>query len=470
MLFLIFLLPLLASLKAAELPDLGEPSRAVFSNIQESQLGVLAMVQLRQQAPMLDDIELTQYVQQLGNRLVVHLPANGLKFSFFVVDDPTINAFALPGGYIGVHTGLLSAARSESELASVLAHEISHVTQGHISRMIATQQRQLYPTMAGMLAALILTRADPEAARAAMMLGPAFMMQQMLNFSRENEQEADRMGLRLLAESGFEPNGMASFFKRLQEENRRYGNKETFPYLRTHPLTTERIADMENRLAGYRYRQVEDSTDFLLMRAKVRARQMANPDGLARLNDHLQKKHYFSELAERYTYAEALLLTRNLNAAKREYEKISHENSPAIAGLGVDIFLAANDFKKAEDLAKKTLLRYPQSEALNMRLAEARFAQKHYKETKPIVEALLNQGLENARLYAMKGEIEFALGNVFEAHLATAERFFAEGDLQSALVQGRLALKTSATAPSSRVLAARSRLREIERIYDALQR
>jgi len=188
------------------------------------------MIQLRQQAVILDDVELTQYIEDVGHRLVTHLPANGLQFSFFVVDDPTINAFALPGGYIAVHTGLLSAARSESELASVLAHEISHVTQGHISRMIAMQQRQMYPSMVAMLAALVLTRADPEGAQAAMMLGPALMMQQMLNFSRENEQEADRMGLRLLAESDFDPSGMASFFERLQEENRRFGNQESFPY------------------------------------------------------------------------------------------------------------------------------------------------------------------------------------------------------------------------------------------------
>jgi len=160
---------------------------------------------------------------------VTHLPANGLQFSFFVVDDPTINAFALPDGYIAVHTGLLSATRSESELASVLAHEISHVTQGHISRMIAMQQRQMYPSIAAMLAALVLTRADPEGAQAAMMLGPALMMQQMLNFSRENEQEADRMGLRLLAESDFDPSGMASFFERLQEENRRFGARKISP-------------------------------------------------------------------------------------------------------------------------------------------------------------------------------------------------------------------------------------------------
>jgi predicted Zn-dependent protease len=121
-------------------------------------------------------------------------------------------------------------------------------------------------------------------------------------------------------------------------------------------------------------------------------------------------------------------------------------------------------------LAKQASLRYPGSDALKMRLAEAHFAQKQYKEAKPIVDHLLDQGFKMPRLYAMKGEIEFALGNVFEAHLATAERFFAEGDLQSALIQGRLALKSSAAAPSDRVLAARSRLREMEKIFDALRR
>jgi predicted Zn-dependent protease len=470
MLFLIVLVFLLAPAQAAELPDLGEPSRALFSNVQESQLGVLAMIQLRQQAVILDDVELTQYIEDVGHRLVTHLPANGLQFSFFVVDDPTINAFALPGGYIAVHTGLLSAARSESELASVLAHEISHVTQGHISRMIAMQQRQMYPSMVAMLAALVLTRADPEGAQAAMMLGPALMMQQMLNFSRENEQEADRMGLRLLAESDFDPSGMASFFERLQEENRRFGARESFPYLRTHPLTTQRIADMENRLSSYHYRQVEDSTSFLLMRAKVQGRQLANANGLAQLNDNIRKKHYFSELAERYAYVTALMLTNNFGVAEKEYQSIAHYDSAYIAGLGIDIALNANDFKKAEVLARQASLRYPGSDALKMRLAEALFAQKQYKEAKPIVDHLLDQGFKMPRLYAMKGEIEFALGNVFEAHLATAERFFAEGDLQSALIQGRLALKSSAAAPSDRVLAARSRLREMEKIFDALRR
>ncbi len=270
-LILLLTVGLVGNPAAYELPDLGDSSAAVFSSQDEKALGREIMMEIRADRDYFDDPETVDFLNSVGNRLLaVSEDATGMQFEFFVVQDPSLNAFAMPGGYIGVHTGLMVAAENESELASVLAHEISHVTQHHIARMIEAQSKNMPLTFAAMAAALLAARSNPNASVGAMMGAQAGMIQAELDFTRENEREADRLGIQRLIKSGYDPRAMSTFFSKLQRYGRFY--EGTAPaYLKTHPLTTERLAEIQNRLQGLPYKQVQDRPDFQLIRARISA-------------------------------------------------------------------------------------------------------------------------------------------------------------------------------------------------------
>lgn len=268
--FLIFLLLCFPFATADDLPNLGDVSQNAMSPLEENKLGEQIMLDIRQDPSYFDDPEVTEYLNNLGYRLVSASPDNTLDFHFFTIRDNTLNAFALPGGYIGVHTGLIVAAQSESELASVLAHEIGHVVQHHLARMLARQQQNTLPTMAALAVAVLAARSNPQVSQAAMATAQAASVQTQLDFTREHEREADRVGLQILSKAGFDTRAMPAFFERLQRASRLYENNAP-TYLRTHPLTSERIADIDNRVAEMPYKQVRDSLDFQLLRAKLHA-------------------------------------------------------------------------------------------------------------------------------------------------------------------------------------------------------
>jgi predicted Zn-dependent protease len=216
------------------------------------------------------------------------------QFEFFVIEDKSVNAFALPGGFIGVYTGLIVTAQSESELAAVLAHEIGHVSQRHIARLFTQQKQAGMASLAALALAILAARSSPDLAQAAVAATQYATYQTAVNFTRDNEREADRVGVQILEKSGFDPHAMPAFLERLQ---RSYRLVETNApsYARTHPLTYERIADVQNRVEGVPYRQVPDSLDFMLVRARLQAREMSPRDGVAFFDDILTEKKVVNE-------------------------------------------------------------------------------------------------------------------------------------------------------------------------------
>ena len=252
-------LPAPAPVLAADLPDLGDVAASELSPAAERKIGEQIIREIRwRDAAYLDDAEVEEYVNRLGQRLAAVSNNPGLDFDFFVVRDATLNAFALPGGFIGVHTGLILAAEGESEFASVLGHEIAHVTQRHIAQIVGKQSQSAMLMIASMLVAVLAARSNSDVSTAAIAAGQAGAIQSQLGYTRAFEREADRAGLETLDKAGLDVRGMPGFFERLQRNTRVYENNAP-AYLRTHPLTTERIADMENRVAAMRYRQVPDS-------------------------------------------------------------------------------------------------------------------------------------------------------------------------------------------------------------------
>ena len=258
------------------LPSLGTVSGADLSPSEERALGEQIMQSVRADPTYLSDPELTEYLNRLGYQLVSHTKSSTYTFDFFAIRDATLNAFALPGGFVAVHTGTIVAAKSESELAGVMGHEIGHVTQRHIARMIEGQKGNLAVTLGSLLLAILAARAGGnsggQAAAAIAMGSQAALIQSQLNYSQNAEREADRIGLQTLAASGFDPRGMENFFKRLQANNRFYESAAP-AYLSTHPLTTERLIDMENRTQQMKSHMHADSADFLLMQQRARVLQ-----------------------------------------------------------------------------------------------------------------------------------------------------------------------------------------------------
>lgn len=256
----------------AELPTMGEPVDQVLSPREEAEIGRELMSQARLRLDLNQDPEIAAYIDGLGQRLATHANATPVDgYTFFVVRSSSINAFAGPGGYIGVHAGLIEAADAESQLAGVLAHEIAHVSQRHIARSFARAQRDSYMTLATILAGLIIGSQDSEAGQAAITGGIAAERQRQINYTRSNEQEADRLGIALLARAGYTPRGMTEFFETLMR--RAGGAGADIPeFLRTHPLSENRIAEAASRAESlHSPDQIRDRLAFQLIKARMTA-------------------------------------------------------------------------------------------------------------------------------------------------------------------------------------------------------
>ena len=275
--------PLMSTAQAAGLPTLGDGASSLTTG-EERRLGDSIVKELYRDPDYLDDPVLQEYVEGIWLHLQDAARKNGelspeleerFAWTLLLGKDRQVNAFALPGGYMGVYLGLIGVVSSGDELASVLAHETSHITQRHIARMLAQQGKQTPLMLASMLLGALAATRSPDAAMAIMMGGPAAMMQNQLNFSRAMESEADRMGYSLMSPAGFAPQGFVSMFGKLQQASRLNDNG-SWPYLRSHPLTTQRIADMDSRIPpGKRATEPAPTLEHVMMAA--RARVISNP-------------------------------------------------------------------------------------------------------------------------------------------------------------------------------------------------
>jgi predicted Zn-dependent protease len=427
---------------AADLPDLGEVSRQYLSDQDEQALGRTIMHDVYADPRYLDDPEIETYLNQLGYRLVSVSPRSQREFTFFVINDPTINAFALPGGNIGVHTGLLLAAQSESELAGVIAHEISHVTQNHIARMIASQSRSYWPTIAALALGLLAARSNPNVASAAIASTQAYSIQNQLNYSRDYEREADRFGFELLTRAGFDPSAMSSFFSRLQRASR-FNDSNAPSYLRTHPLTSERIADMEARSESVPYHQVQDSLDFKLVRARLRARESTPADAVLAARSALKDKRYSSEIAARYRLVTALVRARQFEEAESELQKLptGKDSSPMIQQLAASTALAAGNQRLAMQRFQAGSSTYPGYRPLQYGYIGALLAAGRSNDALVQVDQQLALYPHDRRMWRLAAQTHAQLGHRLLSHRAQAEVAALSGNLTEAIEQITLGIK-----------------------------
>jgi predicted Zn-dependent protease len=253
------------------LPDMGSPADAILSSNEEARIGRAIMRDIRNSGQVVEDPLVNEYINEIGNKVAAQTNDGDHDFTFFVIEDHRINAFALPGGYIGVHTGLLEATRSEDELAGVLAHEVAHVTQRHIARAIHANSRQSLLSTAIMLGALIAGAAGggSDVMQAGMAVAQGTAAQQQINFTRSNEHEADRVGIAALADAGFDPYGMASFFNVMSRQTSRAPDERAPEFLMTHPVTSSRIAEARDRARQFPQVRTDDSISYGIARVRM---------------------------------------------------------------------------------------------------------------------------------------------------------------------------------------------------------
>ena len=427
---------------AQSLPDLGSVGDTVLTAQAERRLGEGVLRQIRFQDPTyLDDPEITDYLNKLGEQLVRANPAARQDFQFFAMRDPVVNAFALPGGFVGVNTGLIELADNESELAAVLAHEIAHVTQRHIARSIVHEQQMQMPMLAAMAAAILLARVHPDLASGAIVASQAGGVQASLAYSRQFESEADRIGLQTLEAAGFDPRAMAAFFQKMEGSMRVSDDGSVPGWLRDHPMTVERIADAQNKAAAMPYRQHVDSLDFFLVRAKLRAQAGDPADAIRHFQAGLKDRRYENEAAARYGLTFALLRGGKAQQAAAEMAQLRAAGaaSAMIDLLDTRVRLALGERKQALALLEKASARFPESHAL----AYARVAELQAEGRNEDALAVLREAQRlhprDDRLYALKAKTYAALGKRLLQHQAQGEAYALQGNLPGAIDQLQIA-------------------------------
>ncbi len=420
-----------------------------MSPAQERKLGEAIVREIRGGGGYLEDPEVNDYLNELGNRLVTSTRDGRQDFLFFAVPDAQINAFALPGGFIGVNTGLIVLAQNESQLASVLAHEISHVTQHHVTRSLVKQQDQLLTTLAGLALAVLASKAggggssSTQAAGAVIAGTQALAIQQQINFTRENEYEADRIGFSRLVAAGFDPNAMAVFFGSLQRSTR-FVDGNTPSYLRSHPVTYDRIAEAQARAHNVPYKQVPDSLDFHLVRALLRSYQGEPREQVASFDHAIADRKFNNEIAEHYGLVASLLRAKEIPRAKIELAKLEKmaPPHPMVEAMAGNVLMGAGEYPAAVARFEAALSRYPNKMQLIHDYPEALIKAGRPADASEFVERQLTRFPNEGPLHEIAARAYAAQDKRLKQHEQQGEYYAWIGNLPLAINQFELAAKS----------------------------
>lgn len=452
----------------AALPTLGDTARGDLSPVMERRLGEEIMRDIRFDKDFLDDDPILEYLNTFGNALVASHPGargeTNSDYYFFAVRDGQLNAFALPGGFIAVHSALMLAAQTESELASVMSHEIGHVAQRHIARMIGQQKQDALIPLAAMVLAALASKAGGDAAMGVFMGGQGLALQRQLNFSRDAEREADRVGFQIMSQGGYDTSGMVAFFGRMQAASRTYS--DLMPaYLRSHPLTSERITDIQARIREVPYRQRVDGVEFFLVRARARVLQDPSTAGLAEskaafeAQEKLQSRQqqasaqygmaYLSlkkgELAKAQTWLDKARATMKRNEGAFSTGHSTSDGAAMFASMGLEIKLAADQTPalKAQGLkdAEQAHQQFPLSRGIARQYADAMIVNGKLEEATRFLREQALSYREDFKIHELLAKAYSAQGKLALQHLSLAEYYALLGGKQAALDQLSIARK-----------------------------
>ncbi len=473
------------------LPDLGDSSSAALSPVDEKQLGARIMRDIRRDPDYSKDPVFYDYLNTIGQHLIATAKKQGIaglegegsfliNFELFGVRDKSINAFALPGGFIGVHTGLIVSAETESELASVLGHEIGHVTQKHIARMFGQQGTNSMIALASIILAVVAASRNPNAAQGLAMGGQALAIQNQLAYSRDAEREADRVGFQILQAGGFDVQGMPDFFHRMQRANS-IMESGVPGYVRSHPLTTDRIADMQDRVRGLSKPKVNSSVEFYLLKSRARLIQTtssSNYPELKQLYESLARKaDPIKQLEGNYGLALLSLKQQKITEAESYLQKskvlmqtVSAQGSPvqrsslSLESTAIDILFAKGQHAEGLKQIAQIKATYPQSRSLNILTIEGQLKTRQYEQAINWLKTQTRAQPENSIWWDMLARAYSQAGKKALSHAALAEKYVADGAWIGGIEQMRLA-KLAGDADFYQSSEIDARARQIQDLY-----
>ena len=432
-----------AQTTGSELPDIGSPANTTLSLEDEYKIGLMIVRSMRDAGQIVDDPEINEYLQSLGMRLASQAHEGAHRFTFFAVRDTSINAFALPGGFIGVNAGLVKATRSEAELAGVLAHEIAHVTQRHIARSIQNAGRANLASAAAMLAAILIgatTGIPSDAVLGTVTAAQGLAAQSQINYTRENEAEADRVGIGILGAAGFDPVAMPEFFGTMQQ--RTGGAGRNIPdLLRSHPVTSERIAETRDRASRMPRPRTPDSTGYALIRDRLELETLSSEVSPLDMYANAKSADYPSTDAEQYGRALALVQAGKAGEAIPMLESLRNRRPDVTlyhTALG-QAELAAGLVDESRKTLEDAMRLFPRNVPVTMRYAETLMRAGDPKRAHIVLLDLFNNvppTAEQARYTALAAN---AAGDVADSYYYMSEYHVISGDLALAINQLHLA-------------------------------
>lgn len=418
------------------IPEIGDSTESIISLEQEKQIGKEFMRSVRYSLNLVNDPVSNEYIQWLGERLASQIDSRNRTYTFFIVNDPTINAFAGPGGYIGMHTGLILSTESEDELASVMAHEIAHVSQRHLVRSFEASSTLNIATMAAILAAILLGQSNPEISEAVIASTMAGTAQEQLSFSRTHEKEADRVGLEMMASAGFDPIAMPNFFEIMQKSLRYSGVSEIPEFVLTHPVTSSRIADTRGRAEQYpRVRRLpEQSMSYELVRARLNQithNKETGENPLTPSQAPPQSSHY----AKRYQQVLDLYSKQRYEIARSYIKQLIKDDTVRIPYIitQAEIELADKHPDRAVEILKYGITLYPNNTSMSLFFASALIKNNQAKQAMAVITEQIRATGPQLQLFNMQAEAAKQAGLKSEAYEALAEYHYLIGNIHASI-------------------------------------
>ena len=422
----------------AELPDLGDPTQQQITPYQEQLMGKSFYQTLKANVAFIENLEVNEYLSDLGQKLVSQSDQPDKDFKFFILKIPNINAFAGPDAHIGIHSGLILAAENESELAGVLAHEISHVTQRHLARA-QTESASPAAVFAAILAGILIGAEDPDAGAAIIYGSTAAVMQSQINFTRHNEYEADRIGISILRKANINPTGMSNFFETLLKNADSDNALAQIEYLRTHPLSTTRIAEARHRILESDASLPRDSLQFQLAKAQILVSSASSTTSLLKRLQIEAKEN--PSLITRYALAVTLTAEDKADEAIPILQAIIREREHPWFQLALArAYIRNNKHSHALELLGNLEQLYPNYLPVTIQYAEILNHFGRHNEAIHILKQLLQQRT-HTRIYKTLAQSYFSNGQTSSALEATSYQYEFEGYTKLAVQQIENALK-----------------------------